>query len=51
MMGTLAMSFTIGLIRRYSGRKSCPHSEMQWASSTATKLILTERKNAMFSAL
>ena len=26
------------LIRRYSGRKSCPHSEMQCASSTANKL-------------
>ena len=45
------MSFTIGLMRRYSGRKSCPHSEMQCASSTATKLMRTERRNAMFSAL
>ena len=35
-MGTLAlMASTAARSRRYSGRKSCPHSEMQCASSIA----------------
>ena len=25
--------------RKYSGRKLCPHSEIQWASSMASRLI------------
>ena len=29
------LSSTIFRIRRYSGLKSCPHSDTQWASSTA----------------
>ena len=35
MMGASPISLIIGRIRRYSGRKSWPHSEMQWASSMA----------------
>ena len=36
MEGTaIVISPLIALMRRYSGRKSCPHSEMQCASSTA----------------
>ena len=37
-------------IRRYSGRKSCPHSEIQWASSTATKgdFNLLEKLDILF---
>ena len=30
-------------IRRYDGRKSCPHSEMQWASSMASRLSFGAR--------
>ena len=33
--GRLPISLIIGRILRYSGRKSCPHSEIQCASSTA----------------
>ena len=51
MIGTSAMSLMMGLILLYSGRKSWPHSEMQCASSTATKLMPTDRKKAMFSGL
>ena len=34
-IGALPISLMIGRMRRYSGRKSCPHSEMQCASSIA----------------
>ena len=33
--GALPISLIIGRMRRYSGRKSCPHSEIQCASSIA----------------
>ena len=49
--GALPISFIIGLMRRYSGLKSCPHSEMQCASSTAKNDILTCLRNATFSSL
>lgn len=35
MTGAVPMAFIIGRTLRYSGRKSCPHSEMQCASSMA----------------
>ena len=35
----------------YSGLKSWPHSLIQWASSMATKEILTDFRNSMFSFL
>src|SRR5690606_15568183 len=38
-------------ILRYSGRKSCPHSEIQCASSTATKDTVILRRNATLSSL
>ena len=41
----------ISLNRRYSGRKSCPHSEIQCASSTAKKEIFRSEKNSRFSCL
>jgi hypothetical protein len=52
MMGTeWATASNITRMRRYSGRKSCPHSEIQCASSTATKDISVLWKNSMFSSL
>ena len=33
--GALPILLIIGLILRYSGLKSCPHSDIQCASSTA----------------
>ena len=35
LSGRLPISLIIGRILRYSGRKSCPYSEIQCASSTA----------------
>src|SRR3989339_730448 len=37
--GIAGKSFFNKFKLRYAGRKSCPHSEIQWASSTAIKLI------------
>ena len=34
---------------RYSGRNSCPHSEMQWASSMAKNASGTRRSQAIVS--
>ena len=36
MIGASGRTSRRSLSRRYSGRKSCPHALMQWASSTAT---------------
>src|SRR5690606_40480003 len=36
---------------RYSGLKSCPHSEIQWASSMATKEIVCDFKKSTYSFL
>ena len=44
-----SISFSIAFILRYSGRKSWPHSEMQCASSTATKDIFIVFKKSIFS--
>ena len=41
----------IVFIFRYSGRKSCPHSEIQCASSTATNDIGTVFKKLAYSSL
>ena len=51
----LAVSASVGLsvkrftlpIARYAGRKSCPHSLMQWASSTASRATWTLSARAM----
>ncbi len=52
MMGRSGwISSSIGRMRRYSGRKSCPHSEIQCASSTATNWILVCRSSSMVSSL
>ena len=51
IIGTLPISSIIGLIFLYSGLKSCPHSEIQWASSIATKDIVTDLRNSAFSSL
>ena len=51
MMGKVPMLSMIWRNRRYSGRKSWPHSEMQWASSMAKKLNRTERRKSAFSVL
>ena len=49
--GAAAILLIICLNFLYSGRKSCPHSEMQWASSIAKNEILFLLKKAMFSSL
>ena len=47
MMGILSpIRCMMDLRLRYSGLKSCPHSEIQWASSMAKKLMGTLRKKA-----
>ena len=47
MMGMLSpMRCIMDFRLRYSGLKSCPHSEMQCASSMARKLMGTVRKKA-----
>ena len=52
MMGRLSpMALMMGRRRRYSGRKSWPHSDMQCASSMATKEIFRVRKNSTVSSL
>ena len=43
--------FTAEPSDRYAGRKSCPHSEMQCASSITTKLIVCFRKSARNSCV
>ena len=48
-IGTFDIFSNISLKRRYSGLKSCPHSEIQWASSMAKKEMLTDVKNLIFS--
>ena len=35
IIGAVPISSIIERMRLYSGLKSCPHSEMQWASSMA----------------
>ena len=47
----LSIASIICLILRYSGLKSCPHSEIQCASSTATKDTPVWLKNSIFSSL
>ena len=49
MIGTFEIFSKISLKRRYSGRKSCPHSEIQWASSIAKKDMFTDIRKSMFS--
>ena len=60
--GLMPSSLATCASRRYSGRKLCPHSEMQWASSTAiiatvvrdsrpTNCSLVSRSGAMYSRL
>ena len=51
IIGTLEISSKICLNLRYSGLKSCPHSEIQCASSIAKKEMLTDVRNSMFSFL
>jgi hypothetical protein len=51
MMGTSGlMRSIISFSLRYSGLKSCPHSEIQCASSTAKNEMVSERKYSMFSS-
>ena len=50
-MGTLGrMALMASRRRRYSGRKSWPHSEMQWASSMAKKEMGICFSNSMVSS-
>ena len=50
IIGTCDMRSKISLRRRYSGRKSCPHSEIQCASSIAKNEIGTCVRNSIFSS-
>ena len=49
IIGTLSMAFMIGFNLLYSGLKSCPHSEIQWASSIAKNDIEILVKKSIFS--
>ncbi len=46
-----AMLSSVARMLRYSGRKSWPHSEIQWASSMAINEILNDWKNGRLSGL
>ena len=51
MMGISAILSIIERMLRYSGRKSCPHSDMQCASSMAQNDMGTVFKKSVYSSL
>ena len=51
IIGTSSIDFIIGFSLLYSGLKSCPHYEIQWASSIAKKEIVIVFKKSIFSFL
>ena len=50
-MGTSPSNLIIFFKLRYSGLKSCPHSDIQCASSMATKEIFSFFKKEIYSSL